>query len=37
MATNIIIDEISLCGYGIVDFIKEHMPYARLYALGDKL
>lgn len=36
-ATNIFIDEIGLCETGIIDFIKERMPYARIYALGDDL
>jgi hypothetical protein len=36
-ATNIIIDEIGLCGIGIINFIKEKMPHARIYVLGDDL
>lgn len=36
-ATNIIIDEIGLCEDGIIKFIKEKMPYARIYVLGDEL
>lgn len=35
--TNIIVDEAGLVGVGILQFIKEKIPYARVYVLGDDL
>jgi hypothetical protein len=35
-ATNFIIDELGLVGNGIIEYIKKNIPYARIYALGDK-
>jgi hypothetical protein len=35
-ASNYIIDEAGLVGDGIRSWIKENIPYARIYVLGDK-
>lgn len=34
--TNFIIDEIGLTGGGILNYLKNNFPMARVYMLGDK-
>lgn len=35
LPTNFIVDEVSLTGPGIIEYIRENFPYARINCCGD--